>query len=129
MTQRVRVLVVDDEPTLCRALTIVLEREGYDVTALESGERAHTLLREQHFDCMVVDLRMPDLRGDVLFELAASIQPHLRRRTIFTTGDTSERAQELVGACGCAMITKPFDLTELKRLVREITREVQGASA
>ncbi len=129
MNQRVRVLVVDDEPTLCRALSIVFEREGYDVTALESGERAHSLLREQHFDCLVVDLRMPDLRGDVLYELAASLQPHLRGRTVFTTGDTSERAQELVGACGCAMITKPFDLTELKGLIRELTREVQNATA
>ena len=89
---RIRILVVDDEPSICRALTIALSRGGYDVRAVESGERAHTLVRTEHFDCLVLDLRIPDMRGDVLFELAASIQPQLRTRTIFTTGDTSERA-------------------------------------
>jgi DNA-binding response OmpR family regulator len=126
---RVRVLVVDDEPTICRGLTIALTRAGYEVVAVESGESAHTLLRSQHFDCMVVDLRIPDLRGDVLFELAASIQPQLRQRTIFTTGDTSERARELVEACGCPVIAKPFDLAELLRAVQERTREVRDQSA
>ena len=99
--EALRVLVVDDEPTICRALTIALGRAGYDVVAVEAGEQAHTLLRAEHFDFLVLDLRIPDLRGDVLFELAASIQPHLRYRTLFTTGDTSERALELIEACGC----------------------------
>lgn len=127
--ERARVLVVDDEPTICRGLTIALTRAGYDVAAVESGESAHTLLRERPFDCMVVDLRIPDLRGDVLFELAASIQPHLRQRTIFTTGDTSERARELVEACGCPVIAKPFDLSELLRAVQDMTKRVRDASA
>jgi DNA-binding NtrC family response regulator len=120
---------VDDEPTICRGLTIALGRAGYEVVAVESGESAHSLLRTQHFDCMVVDLRIPDLRGDVLFELAASIQPHLRRRTIFTTGDTSERARELVEACNCPVIAKPFDLSDLIRTVQDLTRQVRDASA
>lgn len=124
-----RVLVVDDEPSICRALTIALTRAGFDVRSVESGEVAHTLVRAEHFDCLVVDLRIPDMRGDVLFELAASLQPHLKHATIFTTGDASERAQELIEACGCPVLQKPFDLSELLSLVKRLTaRSVRGSA-
>jgi DNA-binding response OmpR family regulator len=124
-----RVLVVDDEPTICRALTIALGRAGYDVVAVEAGEQAHTLLRAEHFDFLVLDLRIPDLRGDVLFELAASIQPHLRYRTLFTTGDTSERALELIEACGCKALHKPFELQELIGELAKLAPRVRDATA
>jgi DNA-binding NtrC family response regulator len=125
----VRVLVVDDEETICRALSIALRRAGFEVSAAESGEGAHSLLRTEHFDAMVVDLRIPDLRGDVLFELAASIQPHLRARTIFMTGDISERAQELVAACNCPVLAKPFDLGDLAAMLANLTRVARDVSA
>jgi len=127
--ERIRVLVVDDEPSICRALTIALTRAGFDVRAVESGETAAALVRSEHFDCLVADLRIPDMRGDVLFELAASSQPHLRVNTIFTTGDASERAQELLAACRAIVLPKPFDLDELIALVHQLTRGLRDASA
>jgi len=126
---RRRVLVVDDEASICRALTIALSRAGYDVRAVESGELAHSLVRAEHFDVLVVDLRIPDMRGDVLFELAAAAQPHLRDRTIFTTGDASERAQALITACHCPVLTKPFDLAELLDLTGDDGQERTDVSA
>ena len=76
---------------------------------------------------MLLDLRIPDMRGDVLFELAASLQPHLKHRTIFTTGDASERAQELIDACDCRVLPKPFDLNELLALVERLTKRAAMA--
>lgn len=127
--ERIRVLVVDDEPSICRALSIAFTRAGYDVRAVESGEVAAALVRAEHFDCLVVDLRIPDMRGDTLFELAASIQPQLRARTIFTTGDASERAHELIAACRAHVLQKPFDLDELLALVGQLTRRLRDATA
>jgi len=123
--ERARILVVDDEPSICRAMTIALSRAGYDVRAVESGEVALSLLRTEHFDCMIVDLRVPDMRGDVLFELAASLQPQLRDHTVFTSGDASEFAQDLIGACGCTLIAKPFDLAELIKRVESLVMNRQ----
>jgi DNA-binding NtrC family response regulator len=123
--ERARVLVVDDEPSICRAMTIALSRAGYDVRAVEGGEVALSLLRTEHFDCMIVDLRVPDMRGDVLFELAASLQPQLRARTVFTSGDASEFAQDLIGACGCTLIAKPFDLADLIKRVESLVMDRQ----
>ena len=120
--ERARILVVDDEPSLCRALSIAFTRHGYDVKAVESGEQALWLLRTEHFDCLVVDLRVPDLRGDILYELGASLQPQLKQRTVFTTGDSSELALDLIGACGCPVVAKPFDLAELIAVVDGMTR-------
>ena len=110
---RARVLVVDDEPSICRALAIALQRAGYDVVTVENGETATTFIRAERFDAMLVDLRIPDMRGDVFFELAAAIQPQLRSATLFMTGDITERAAKLIAACNCPTLHKPFDLQDV----------------
>ena len=113
LRHRARVLVVDDEPSICRALAIALQRAGYDVVTVENGETATTFIRAERFDAMLVDLRIPDMRGDVFFELAAAIQPHLRSATLFMTGDITERAAKLIAACNCPTLHKPFDLQDV----------------
>ena len=110
---RVRVLVVDDEPAICRALTTALERAGYAAIAAQSGDGALARLASEPVDVMLIDLRIPDTRGDVVFELAAATHPHLRTQTLFMTGDLSERAQKLIASCRCPMLRKPFELREM----------------
>src|SRR5262245_48539168 len=100
------VLLVDDEPAICKALGLALTRAGFRVSTALSGEAAMSIVRGEQVDVLVVDLRVPDMRGDAMFELAAAIQPHLRRRTLFTTGDITERAQELIEACRCPLLRK-----------------------
>jgi DNA-binding response OmpR family regulator len=126
---RMRVLIVDDEATICRALQIALTRAGYAVDTRETGEGALELLRSEPVDVLIVDLRIPDMRGDVLFELAAATQPHLRHQTLFITGDASARGMELVGACGCPVLFKPFDLKELIEQTHHLVANVREASA
>ena len=126
---RHRVLVVDDEPSICKALEIVLRRANYDVVTVGSGETATSLLREARFDAMLVDLRIPDMRGDVIFELAAALQPHLRTATLFMTGDITERASRLIAACGCPTLPKPFDLQDVLDAVGALTATPHAASA
>lgn len=111
--EQTRVLIVDDEPAICRALTIALTRADFDVVSAPSGDAALSVLSSQHIDVMVIDLRIPDTRGDVVFELAAATQPHLRHQTLFMTGDISERAYKLILSCKCPSVRKPFELKEL----------------
>lgn len=117
---RVRVLVVDDEPAICKALTTALERAGYDAVSALSGDSALARLAAESFDVLLLDLRIPDTRGDVLFELAAATHPHLRTGTVFMTGDLSERAQKLITSCHCPLLRKPFELRELMMIVSAI---------
>lgn len=111
--ERIKVLVVDDEPAICKALTIALERAGYEAIAAQSGDSALALIGKVHVDVLLIDLRIPDTRGDVVFELAAATQPHLRKQTVFMTGDISERAQKLISSCKCTMLRKPFELRQM----------------
>lgn len=126
---RMRVLIVDDESTICRALQIALERAGYAVDSRETGEGALELLRSEHVDALIVDLRIPDMRGDVLFELASATQPQLRQQTLFITGDGSMRGMELVDACGCPVLFKPFDLKDLLSETDRLLLHVRDVSA
>lgn len=131
--ERVRVLVVDDEPAICRALSIALTRAGYDALTAQSGDAALSMLASEHVDVMVIDLRIPDTRGDVVFELAAATHPHLRHQTLFMTGDISERAHKLILSCKCPSVRKPFELRELITAVGKLAprreRDARGQSA
>jgi len=118
--QLTHVLLVDDEPAICKALALALSRAGFRVSTALSGETAMSIVRSERVDVLVVDLRIPDMRGDTLFTTASAIQSHLKSRTLFTTGDITERAQELIEACRCPLLRKPFDLKELIDWVRSV---------
>ena len=120
MPQLTHVLIVDDEPAISKALATALTRAGFRVSTALSGESAMSVVRGQHVDVMIVDLRIGDIRGDALFELAAATQPHLRSRSLFTTGDITLRAQELIEATGCPLLRKPFELKEMIDWVRAV---------
>ena len=118
--QLTHVLIVDDEPAVSRALATSLTRAGFRASVALSGESAVSVVRSQHVDVMIIDLRIGDLRGDTLFELAAATQPHLRHRSLFTTGDITVHAQELIEATGCPLLRKPFELQEMIDWVRAV---------
>jgi DNA-binding NtrC family response regulator len=115
-----RILVVDNEPSVCRALSMVLSRDGFQATTALSPEEALARIRDEHFDLLLLDLRLPEMRGDALFHYAVAVQPHLSRRTIFMTGDISQQAADLVAACECPLLLKPFDLREMTSELRKV---------
>jgi DNA-binding NtrC family response regulator len=107
----IRMLIVDDEPSICKALGMAFGHAGYEVFTAKSGEAAIATVQSQRLDVLLIDLRIPDVRGDEIFEYAAGFQPPLRDHTLFMTGDISDQAIELIAACRCNFIRKPFDLT------------------
>lgn len=102
-----RVLLVDDDVAVAKALSTVLRRAGYDVTVAFSAAEAEILILER-FDAMVLDLRMPEMRGDAFYYLACVRQPWLNARALFVTGDITEQAERLIEPTGCHMLLKPF---------------------
>jgi DNA-binding NtrC family response regulator len=127
--QQTHVLLVDDEPAICKALSLALTRAGFRVSTALSGETALSIVRGEQVDVLVLDLRIPDMRGDAFFELASAIQTHLRTRTLFTTGDITERAQELIEATRCPLLRKPFDLKDLIDWVKGVQPKASNQSA
>jgi DNA-binding response OmpR family regulator len=126
-----RILLVDDDPAVGKALAAVLRRAGYDVVLAGGVGQAEELLSTR-FDAMVLDLRMPEMRGDAFYYLACVRQPWLNARALFVTGDITEQAETIIENTGCRFLLKPFRaeamLAELAQLVPATSSLVHRAS-
>ena len=120
-----RILLVDDEPAICSALSQVLRRAGFDPVVALGAAEADTLLSDS-ISAMLLDLRMAHMRGDAFFYLATARFPILRRRTLFITGDISPDAERVIANTGCGCLWKPFQNFALIEAVRALLAEQAG---
>ncbi|MBV8257899.1 MAG: response regulator [Actinobacteria bacterium] len=115
-----RVLVVDDEPQILRALRTSLQGAGYDVATAETAEQALTSLAVDPPDAVILDLVLPDGRGtDVCRELRTwSKVPVI---VLSAVGDEVEKVAAL-DAGADDYVTKPFGIDELLARLRAALR-------
>jgi DNA-binding NtrC family response regulator len=117
---KLRVLVVDDDVRVGKTLARILR--DYEVTVVDSAARARALL-EAATACDVVfcDLMMPVEHGMDFYRWAATRQPDLACRFVFTTGGTfTVAAREFVEAVPCATIEKPFNSTAIRSAIEVV---------
>ena len=112
-----RVLVVDDEPTLLRAIESLLARKGHEVVALDSPIAATQRLAKEDFDVALLDIKMPDLSGLELLSAVKHRRPEVE--VVMMTGHaTVETALQAVRAGAYDYLTKPFeDVEHVARVV------------
>ena len=109
-SDRLRVLVVDDEASVRVSLQRYLAGKGHDVETTASGEDALVRLKASKYDAVIVDMRMPDLSGEQLFERLRSNDPAHAERVIFTTGDlVNEQMRRFLDGTGRPCVPKPFE--------------------
>jgi two-component system KDP operon response regulator KdpE len=126
VTDRRRVLVVDDEPLIRRALTASLEAAGYDVTTAADGESALTAAALRQPDAVVLDLRLPDIDGvEVCRRLRAwSDVPVI----VLSSLDAETEKIAALDAGADDYVTKPWSAGELlARLRASLRRAPDGA--
>ena len=115
-----RVLVVDDDEAVARLICDALDKDGLIAQRASDGWQALERLVGEPFDLVICDVKMPDMNGERLYEELCRTRPELSRRVLWTTGDTLGTApDELARRTGLAVLTKPFDLDELRDRVRE----------
>jgi two-component system KDP operon response regulator KdpE len=126
MTAKSRILVVDDEPQILRALQTSLRGAGYEVDTAGTGEQALTTAAVRPPDAVILDLVLPDARGtDVCRELRAwSAVPVIMLSVV---GDESEKVAAL-DAGADDYVTKPFGLDELLARLRAALRRAQPST-
>jgi len=115
-----RILVVDDEPQLRRALRSTLSALGFVVADVPSGEAALEKLREEKFDLLLLDINLPGLSG---LETCRAIRSRSDVSILMLT--VRDRAQDKVEALDSGAdgyITKPFDVNELLARIRATLR-------
>ena len=130
LPEKKQVLIVDDEPNLRKILAAQLSRDGYDVLTAEDGEQGLTILRENHVDLVVTDLKMPKVDGMTLLREALREDPDLPI-VMITAHGTVDTAVEALKTGAFDYLTKPFDKDEVRQIVAKAlkTRELGGAEA
>jgi signal transduction histidine kinase len=120
---RGRVLVIDDEPLIGRIIRTALQNE-HDVFVVQRASEALTRLeRGETFDLMLCDVVMPDLSGPEFYTMVAERWPQLATRLVFMTGGAFTPATvEFIERVPTRVLSKPFKIDQLKRLVRERMR-------
>jgi PAS domain S-box-containing protein len=117
-----RMLVVDDEAAMRAAITRFLTGLGHSVTAAAGGLEARALLDANEYDVVLLDLRMPDLGGDTLYEELRDRDPRHAHRVVFVTGDVqSEPVRRFLERSGRPVVGKPFQLDELATVLAGVT--------
>jgi EAL domain-containing protein (putative c-di-GMP-specific phosphodiesterase class I) len=118
---RGRLLVVDDEEPLVRAIARVLKAAGYDVLTAADGLTAAELLADTSFDAIVSDIDMPRMSGVQLLQTVR--QRDLDVPVVLMTGRPDlETAVQAVSLGALQYLTKPIDLAELERVVMRAVR-------
>jgi nitrogen regulation protein NR(I) len=121
LPEKKQILVVDDEPNLRRVLSALLVRDGYDVETAEDGAIALEILAEHHIDMVITDLRMPNIDGMELLRKALVMDAELPV-VIITAHGTVDNAVEALKTGAFDYITKPFDQTEVRTIVKKALR-------
>ncbi len=117
MSQK-RILIVDDEKVLCRSLKMDLEDDGYKVSIANSGEEAIEQIAGFVPVVVLLDLRLPGMNGIQVLKKIIDYDKDIAVIIMTAYGDTKTTVEAI--KCGAYhFINKPFDLEELKKLVKQ----------
>ncbi|MFC1924443.1 response regulator [Chloroflexota bacterium] len=119
-----RILVVDDEPLVVKAIQFSLEYGGYEVITAFSGNQAISKARSEKPDLVLLDIRMPVESGIGVFEILRSISNTSLIPVIFITASANEEVKKKVLEMGAQdFIYKPFNKNDLLAKVKNALGE------
>ena len=113
-----RILVIDDDKSILRTFTRILQKNGYDTDVAETGKEAIEKTKRQHYDLALIDIRLPDMDGtDVLIKMHNTMQDAVK---IMITGFPSlETGVKALDEGADAYLVKPVKPDELIELIEE----------
>ena len=127
---RLAVLLIDDEEGLRRAVVSFLKRRGMHAVAVGDGADALNALRDERFDVIVSDVRMPGMSGRTFLERLRLEYPPMVSRLVFSTGDTFDPdTSSLLREAGVPSLVKPYDFAKLETLLHEVAAGTARTSA
>jgi len=127
MDKPLRVLVVDDDNSICRWLNAVLTAEGYECLAARSVEDAEPLLQEGRIDLALLDIYIGQANGLEFLEKLKTLQPECRC-VVMTAHASVETVARSVAGGALEYLSKPLLIDELLALLRKLTGPRQTPS-
>lgn len=123
-----RVLIVDDEPALRRALERAVGSLGFEVVSVGEASLAYEMLDGGSFDLVLLDIHLPQISGDALSLALTRRWPRLRGRIMLMTGDPAAiRSDWPVELADCPVLSKPFTLEALKHALWNTLHAAQAS--
>lgn len=116
---KLRVLFVDDEPSICNLMRIELPRMGHDATICEDGREALKAIEQNSYDAAIIDLRMPGLSGWEVIENLTRVSPDTE--FVISTGHGSmDDAIQAIRQGAYDFLPKPCSLFEISNVLQRI---------
>jgi len=126
MNDAPRILVVDDEPNIRFVLAELLRREGYETEQCEDGVAALQKVRDEPWDMVIMDLRMPRMDGMTALKKMRETRPELLVLMISAHG-SEKTAIEAIENGAYDFFSKPFDLNETRVVIRRALEKIRLA--
>jgi DNA-binding NtrC family response regulator len=121
MKRKSHILVVDDEPNVLVTYRLILQQQGYEVSAALSSEEARQALTEHDIDLLLCDLSLEKQEnGFDVIEFARRKHPELP--TVLLTGYATPEANDRADELGIPMLFKPIDIKQLLQTISELLR-------
>jgi DNA-binding NtrC family response regulator len=121
MKRKSHILVVDDEPNVLVTYRLILQQQGYDVSAALSSEEARRSLAEEEIDLLLCDLSLEKQEnGFDVIEFARQKNPDIP--TVLLTGYATPEANDRADEMDIPMLFKPIDIKELLQTISEMLR-------
>lgn len=122
MTEKRRLLIVDDDQMMTKTLRDIFMAKGYEADYVHSASNALEKIEKTDFGCVLTDIKMPEMDGVELFREIKKIQPHIPV-VLMTAHSTCDRIDEGLreGALGC--LTKPLDIETVLCFLSLLHRE------
>lgn len=121
-----RLMVIDDEPIVCRRLKQILEKSGYEVDAFSDGSNAIKALEERPYNIIVTDLKMEGMDGMSILESVKQSSP--ATKVIMITGFAEmETAKEAFRKGVFDFISKPVEVEAIKEVISKAWAEISGS--
>ncbi|UCB59860.1 MAG: response regulator [Candidatus Bathyarchaeota archaeon] len=126
MGENARILVVDDDESIRKILSTILEDEGYNVETARTGREAIEKTKTKFYNLAMIDIRLPDLEGTKLLTRMKDTTPKMIK--IIVTGYPSlQNAIEAVNKGADSYILKPFNIEKVLKTIRANLKKQQEA--
>jgi len=122
MSEKLHILIVDDDRRMAKTLCDILKVKGYEAEAAYSGSEALDKVEKGYFDCILADIKMPEMNGVDLYRAIKAIQPELP--VVFMTAYSADAlVKEGLEEGGIATLTKPLDINLLLSFLSGLRKE------
>ena len=122
MSENLNILIVDDDRRMAKTLVDIIKIKGFETESAHSGSEAMDKVKEGHFDCVITDIKMPEMNGVDLYKMIKQAQPDIPV-VLMTAYSTDKLVKEGLEEGAIAALSKPLDIEALLNFFSMLRKE------